>query len=256
MPRFAEFVTLIAALMALTALSIDVMLPALPQMRAEFGVLDANRQQLVLTSYVVGFALGQLFHGPLSDWLGRKPVLLAGLAVYALASFACLIAHELRLPARGPLPAGPCQCRAAGRGGGGGARHLRRAAHGRGDVLRDDGLHRRAGGGADHRRGLSPRRQLAPDLRLPLRSSRSPSSSGRRCACPRPIRPQPASRSPSAGSPAPSDRRSRRRRPAATRWRPASSSDRSWATSTRRSRSSSRPMRPAGGSPSSSAASR
>ena len=94
MPRFAEFVTLIAALMALTALSIDVMLPALPQMREEFGVLDANRQQLVLTSYVMGFALGQLFHGPLSDWLGRKPVLLAGLAVYALASFACLIAQS------------------------------------------------------------------------------------------------------------------------------------------------------------------
>ena len=74
---------MIAALMALTALSIDVMLPALPQIRAEFGLADPNRQQLVITSYVVGFALGQLFHGPLSDWLGRKPVLLVGLAVYA-----------------------------------------------------------------------------------------------------------------------------------------------------------------------------
>ena len=92
LPRFAEFVTLIAALMALTALSIDVMLPALPQMREEFGIADANRQQLVLTSYVVGFAFGQLFQGPLSDWLGRKPVLLVGLAVYALASFGCLVA--------------------------------------------------------------------------------------------------------------------------------------------------------------------
>lgn len=93
-PGFLEFVTLIAALMALTALSIDVMLPALPAMRAEFGIDDANRQQLVLTSYVGGFALGQLFHGPLSDWLGRKPVLLVGLAVYALASFLCLAAHS------------------------------------------------------------------------------------------------------------------------------------------------------------------
>jgi DHA1 family bicyclomycin/chloramphenicol resistance-like MFS transporter len=94
MPRFAEFVTLMAALMALTALSIDVMLPALPQMRAEFGIEDANLQQLVLTSYVVGFAVGQLFHGPLSDWLGRKPVLLVGLAVFALASFLCLAASS------------------------------------------------------------------------------------------------------------------------------------------------------------------
>ena len=42
MPRFAEFVTMIAALMALTALSIDVMLPALPEIRAEFGLDDAN----------------------------------------------------------------------------------------------------------------------------------------------------------------------------------------------------------------------
>ena len=102
MPRFAEFVTMIAALMALTALSIDVMLPALPEMRAEFGIDDANRQQLVLTSYVVGFAIGQLFHGPFSDWLGRKPVLLVGLAVFALASFLCMVAtsFEALLAAR------------------------------------------------------------------------------------------------------------------------------------------------------------
>lgn len=102
MPRFAEFVALIASLMALTALSIDVMLPALPQIRAEFGLADPNRQQLVLTSYVVGFALGQLFHGPLSDWLGRKPVLLVGLAVYAAASFGCVAAwsFEALLAAR------------------------------------------------------------------------------------------------------------------------------------------------------------
>jgi DHA1 family bicyclomycin/chloramphenicol resistance-like MFS transporter len=92
MPRFAEFVAMMAALMALTALSIDVMLPALPEMRAEFGLTDPNLQQLVITSYVLGFAFGQLFHGPLSDGFGRKPVLLVGLAVYALASFACLVA--------------------------------------------------------------------------------------------------------------------------------------------------------------------
>ena len=48
--------------------------------------------QLVVTAYLVGFAVGQLFHGPLSDRFGRKPVLVAGLAVYALAAFACLVA--------------------------------------------------------------------------------------------------------------------------------------------------------------------
>ncbi len=97
MPHFVEFVAMMAALMALTALSVDVMLPALPQIRAEFGLADANRQQLVITSYVVGFALGQLFHGPLSDRLGRKPVLLVGLAVYALASFGCLVAGSFEI---------------------------------------------------------------------------------------------------------------------------------------------------------------
>jgi MFS transporter, DHA1 family, multidrug resistance protein len=101
-PRFAEFVAMMATLMALTALSIDVMLPALPQIREEFGLADPNRQQLVVTLYVVGFAFGQLFHGPLSDWLGRKPVLLVGLAIYALASFACIVAgsFETLLAAR------------------------------------------------------------------------------------------------------------------------------------------------------------
>lgn len=83
---------MMALLMALTALSIDVMLPALPHMRAEFAVADPNRQQLVITTYVIGFAFGQLFQGPLSDIFGRKPVLLVGLAIYTLASFACVVA--------------------------------------------------------------------------------------------------------------------------------------------------------------------
>ena len=101
-PGFAEFVAMMALLMALTALSIDVMLPALPYMRAELAVADPNSQQLVIVSYVVGFAAGQLFQGPLSDIFGRKPVLLIGLAVYALASFACVVAgsFETLLAAR------------------------------------------------------------------------------------------------------------------------------------------------------------
>lgn len=92
LPRFAEFVAMMALLMALTALSIDVMLPALPEIRDEFGLTDPNRMQLVVTSYVVGFAAGQLVQGPLSDWLGRKPVLLVGLAIYALGAIGCLFA--------------------------------------------------------------------------------------------------------------------------------------------------------------------
>ncbi len=101
-PAFPEFVALMASLMALTAMSIDVMLPALPQIKADFDTGGANNQQLVVTLYVLGFAAGQLFYGPLSDRIGRKPVLLFGLGLYAVASFACMIAgsFELLLAAR------------------------------------------------------------------------------------------------------------------------------------------------------------
>jgi DHA1 family bicyclomycin/chloramphenicol resistance-like MFS transporter len=80
--------------MALTAFSVDIMLPALPHIRADYGITDANAAQLVISTYVGGFALGQLFIGPISDRYGRKPLLLAGLAAYAVAAFACLVADS------------------------------------------------------------------------------------------------------------------------------------------------------------------
>lgn len=83
---FAEFVGLMALLMALTALSIDIMLPALPQIGEFFSLANANDRQLVVTSYLVGLALGQIVFGPLSDRFGRKHVLLAGLAIFVAGS--------------------------------------------------------------------------------------------------------------------------------------------------------------------------
>jgi DHA1 family bicyclomycin/chloramphenicol resistance-like MFS transporter len=94
-PRFPEFVALMAGMMALTALSIDIMLPALDLIRADLAVAGENDQQLVVTAYVLGFALGQVFQGPLSDSFGRRPVLFCGLAIYAAASFACMFAGGL-----------------------------------------------------------------------------------------------------------------------------------------------------------------
>lgn len=93
-PGFPEFVGLMASLMAMTALSIDVMLPALPLIREDYGVADVNSQQLVVTLYVLGFGAGQLFYGPLSDRFGRKPVLGFGLLLYAAASFWCMMASS------------------------------------------------------------------------------------------------------------------------------------------------------------------
>jgi len=87
---FLEFVSLIALLMALTALSIDVMLPALPQIGHALGVDDENNRQLVISVYFIGFAAGQFLFGPLSDHYGRRQPLLAGLALYIAGTIIAL----------------------------------------------------------------------------------------------------------------------------------------------------------------------
>ena len=97
MPVFPEFVAMMASLMALTALSIDIMLPALPQIDHTFQIAGANDQQLVVTMYVLGFAAGQIFYGPLSDRYGRRRILLFGLCLYAFASLLCLAAGSFAI---------------------------------------------------------------------------------------------------------------------------------------------------------------
>lgn len=71
-PSFAEFVVLVSTLMALTALSIDAMLPALAQIGNDLQAPDANSRQLVISMIFLGLSVGQLFFGPLSDSVGRK----------------------------------------------------------------------------------------------------------------------------------------------------------------------------------------
>lgn len=86
---FTEFVILIAAMMASQAVAIDVMLPALPTIARVLHVGNPNHGQWVVTAYVVGLASGQLFWGIMSDRFGRRPILLVGLGLYALAAICC-----------------------------------------------------------------------------------------------------------------------------------------------------------------------
>lgn len=88
-PRW-EFIGIAAALMSLNALAVDIMLPGLQQMGAGLGVEDENSRQFVITAYLAGFGMAQIFFGPISDRFGRRAPLLAGLFVYIGAALACV----------------------------------------------------------------------------------------------------------------------------------------------------------------------
>jgi len=94
---FPEFVVVIASIMALNPLAMDMMLPALPNIRAAFAIADANRPQLVLSIFLTGFGIGQFLMGPLSDRFGRRPVLLGGMVLYGVASLLAIAAPSFEL---------------------------------------------------------------------------------------------------------------------------------------------------------------
>lgn len=88
---------LLALLTSLGPLSIDMYLPALPQMATDFGV-STQMMANTLPAYFLGLALGQLIYGPVSDRIGRKKPLYFGLILYITASLLCLMAsHEWSL---------------------------------------------------------------------------------------------------------------------------------------------------------------
>lgn len=93
---------LLAFLSAVGPISTDIFLPSLPVMRAAFDT-DLSRVQLTLSIFTFGFALGQIAFGPLSDRLGRKPVLTVTLIVYLLGSFVCVFAPDIRVMLAGRL---------------------------------------------------------------------------------------------------------------------------------------------------------
>ncbi|WP_243146759.1 MFS transporter [Scytonema sp. UIC 10036] len=87
-PESLGFTILLGALTALPPLSIDMGLPAFPTISASLGA-SPGAVGLTLSLFMVGFAIAQLAFGPLSDRYGRKPILLIGCGIFALAGAAC-----------------------------------------------------------------------------------------------------------------------------------------------------------------------
>lgn len=92
--REPEFVGLMAAIMALQALAIDVMLPALGLMSHDLGVTDPNERQLVIGIFLICAGLGSLFPGSLGDRFGRRPVVLTSLGIYMAVSLASAVVTD------------------------------------------------------------------------------------------------------------------------------------------------------------------
>lgn len=83
---------MMAAIIALNALAIDAMLPAFPRMVNGLGLSDPNDVQYVIVIYLLANGIGSLFHGPLSDRFGRRPILIGAIVGYILSAFACRFA--------------------------------------------------------------------------------------------------------------------------------------------------------------------
>ena len=101
-PGTFALTALLAALSAIGPLTTDMYLPSLPDIAWQ---LDASTPQVQFTisAYLIGFAIGQIFYGPVSDRHGRKPVLLAAIALYCVASLVCALSTsiEMLIVARG-----------------------------------------------------------------------------------------------------------------------------------------------------------
>jgi DHA1 family bicyclomycin/chloramphenicol resistance-like MFS transporter len=98
-----EFIALMAALMSVTALSIDALLPALDVIGADIKITTPADNQLLITMMFLGLGVGPLLFGPLSDATGRKPSVYVGFMVFIIASFICVYAESLEVMIAGRI---------------------------------------------------------------------------------------------------------------------------------------------------------
>ncbi|MCR9257721.1 MAG: multidrug effflux MFS transporter [Alphaproteobacteria bacterium] len=92
---FAEFVVLLAFMVSIVAMATDIMLPALALIGADLRIADPNDTQLIVSSLFLGFAIGQMIMGPLSDSYGRRPVILYGYLVFIVGCLLSITASDL-----------------------------------------------------------------------------------------------------------------------------------------------------------------
>jgi DHA1 family bicyclomycin/chloramphenicol resistance-like MFS transporter len=102
-PGAREMTVLLAGLMALNALAIDAMVPALPDIGQSLQVARENDRQLVVIAYFVGFASTQLIWGPLADRFGRKPIMAVGVGLYGIFALMCAMAPSFPVLIAGRL---------------------------------------------------------------------------------------------------------------------------------------------------------
>lgn len=96
-PGRIEFVLLISSIMMIVAFSIDSMLPAFPAIGKSFNMADERRYPLIISAFLLGFGIAQLFVGTLSDRLGRRGIMLWSLFGFALTSLAATLAPSFEV---------------------------------------------------------------------------------------------------------------------------------------------------------------
>ena len=92
-----EFIALMASLMAMAALAIDAILPAMSVISNDVGSFDSGSSQLLIIMVFLGLGFGQLIFGPLSDSFGRKPLVFIGFFIFIIASFVCIYATSFKM---------------------------------------------------------------------------------------------------------------------------------------------------------------
>ena len=97
LPRFGEFIVLMALLGSMTALSIDAMFPAMSAIKSDLQATQGNQIQLIVPSLFLGLGLGQLLFGPSSDAFGRKPPMLWGLGMFIAGSLLSMLAPNFSI---------------------------------------------------------------------------------------------------------------------------------------------------------------